>query len=43
MFPDLGRTLQSILDDGTDLTEKAVFQVAVRLVRAGPAFSGVGL
>uniref|UniRef100_A0A7M4FQM2 VRK serine/threonine kinase 3 n=2 Tax=Crocodylus porosus TaxID=8502 RepID=A0A7M4FQM2_CROPO len=32
VFPDLGRTLQSILDDGTDLTEKAVFQVAVRLL-----------
>ncbi|XP_062443911.1 inactive serine/threonine-protein kinase VRK3 [Rhea pennata] len=33
VFPDLGRTLQSILDDGLNLLkEKAAFQIAVRLL-----------
>uniref|UniRef100_A0A8D0GC97 Protein kinase domain-containing protein n=1 Tax=Sphenodon punctatus TaxID=8508 RepID=A0A8D0GC97_SPHPU len=35
VFSDLGRSLQSILDDGTNLlTEKAAFQIAIRLVDA---------
>ncbi|NXA54468.1 VRK3 kinase, partial [Nothocercus julius] len=33
VFPDLGRTLQSILDDGLNLLrEKTAFQIAVRLL-----------
>uniref|UniRef100_A0A8C8R8F9 VRK serine/threonine kinase 3 n=1 Tax=Pelusios castaneus TaxID=367368 RepID=A0A8C8R8F9_9SAUR len=33
VFPELGRSLQSILDDGTKLlTEKVVFQIAIRLL-----------
>ncbi|XP_067389442.1 serine/threonine-protein kinase VRK3 isoform X2 [Emydura macquarii macquarii] len=40
VFPELGRTLQSVLDDGTNLTEKAVFQIAIRLVTlAGYCFA----
>ncbi|XP_037765918.1 inactive serine/threonine-protein kinase VRK3 isoform X1 [Chelonia mydas] len=33
VFPELGRTLQSILNDGTNLlTEKPVFQIAIRVL-----------
>ncbi|KAM9124734.1 serine/threonine-protein kinase VRK3 isoform 1-T1 [Pangshura tecta] len=33
VFPELGRTVQSILDDGTNLlTEKPVFQIAIRVL-----------
>lgn len=37
MFSDLGRTLQSILNDGLHLLrEKAAFQLVVRLVGREP-------